>query len=125
MYAVKGRSWRAVESSSALEDGETLHEQIPAEALEPDQVAETKNQISQWLDRIVQERGYDNIVSCVSYVASNNDQFRNEAKAALAWRDAVYTAGYDLIANTPEGVTTPEQVLALLPKPEEFFWPET
>jgi len=123
MYAVKGRSWRAVDTGAVLEDGETLHAEIPAEVLAPDQVAETKTQISAWLDRVVQARGYDNIVSCASYAASTNEQFRTEAAAAIAWRDAVYAMGYEILANTPAGVETPEDVMALLPRPEAFGWP--
>ncbi|WP_435013023.1 hypothetical protein [Xanthomonas arboricola] len=123
MYAVKGRGWRAVAPGDALEDGEQLCAEIPAEAFEPDPVTETKMQISLWLDRVAQSRGYDSIVSCASYASSTNDQFRAEAQAAIAWRDAVYAKGYDILASTPEGVETPDDVMALLPQPGAFGWP--
>ncbi|MET0549722.1 MAG: hypothetical protein ABW002_10680 [Xanthomonas sp.] len=88
-----------------------------------DLVAETKARIGAWLDEVARSRGYDSIVSCASYAASTNEQFRAEAAAAIAWRDAVYAKGYELLASTPEGVDTPEAVLALLPQPAAFGWP--
>lgn len=95
----------------------------PASSAATDYVAETKLRITQWLDSVVQAKGYDNIVSCASYASSSDDTFRAEAQAAIAWRDAVYRRGYEILADIPEGVTTPEQVMALLPQPTEFGWP--
>ncbi|WP_439444431.1 hypothetical protein ABWU93_11290 [Xanthomonas translucens pv. translucens] len=79
--------------------------------------------VSVWLDSTVKSRGYDNIVSCASYANSTDAQFRAEAAAAVAWRDAVYRKLYELQANAPEGVTTLEQVIDLLPQPQAFGWP--
>lgn len=89
-----------------------------------DLVDQTRALITQLLDSTVKARGYDNIVSCVSYVGDVNPTFDAEARAARAWRSAVYTAGYAILADTPEGVTTPEEVIALMPAPQEFGWPE-
>lgn len=89
-----------------------------------DLIDQTKELITQLLDSTVKARGYDNIVSCVSYVDDANPTFDAEARAARAWRSAVYTAGYAILADTPEGVTTPEGVIALLPAPQEYGWPE-
>lgn len=83
-----------------------------------------KDAITRLLDETVQARGYDSIVSCVSYIGSSNETFAAEARAASDWRDAVYTRGYELLASPPDGVTTVEQVLALLPQASEFGWPE-
>jgi hypothetical protein len=80
-----------------------------------------RERITLWLDSVVQVKGYDNIVSCASYASSSDDVFRAEAQAAIAWRDAVYRRGYEILADIPAaGVTTPDEVMALLPKPEEF-----
>lgn len=89
-----------------------------------DLVDRTKALITQLLDGAVKARGYDNIVSCVSYVGDANPTFDAEARAARAWRSAVYTAGYAILADTPEDVTTPEQVIALMPAAQDFGWPE-
>jgi hypothetical protein len=101
--------------------GEVVHDSIP-ETMEM-LVARTKQMISAMLDSAVQSRGYDGIVSCVSYVGDPNPRFDAEARAAREWRSAVYSAGYAILAEVPEGVTTPEQVLALMPKLEDFGWP--
>lgn len=122
MYAIKGRSFRAVTSDMQIEDGEVLAESIPPELLDPLPAEVMRERITRWLDSVVQAKGYDNIVSCASYASSSDDTFRAEAQAAIAWRDAVYRRGYEILAAIPEGVTTPEQVMALLPQPGEYGW---
>lgn len=124
MYAIKGRSFRAVTADMQLADGEELADAIPSELLEPLPADVVRERITQWLDSVVQAKGYDNIVSCASYASSSDDTFRAEAQAAIAWRDAVYRRGYEILADIPAaGVTTPDEVMALLPQPTEFGWP--
>lgn len=122
MYAVKSGSARAFCEGMELLPGEELYDHIPEtyQGL----VARTKLLMSNLLDAAVQSRGYDGIVSCVSYVGDPNPRFDAEARAARDWRSAVYSAGYTILENVPEGVTAPEQVLGLLPKLEDFGWPE-
>lgn len=122
MYAVKDGMARAICAGMSVIPGEAVHDQIPntKEML----VARTKQMITLMLDQVVSTRGYDGIVSCISYVGDENPRFDAEARAARAWRSAVYTAGYEILANVPEGVSTPDQVLNLLPSIEEFGWPE-
>lgn len=79
-------------------------------------------EIGRWLDRVPQAKGYDSIVSCASYATSANDEFRADAAAAVAWRDAVWAACFALLADPPDGVATADQVIALLPQPEAFGW---
>lgn len=118
----------AVETDSAgigwAWDGSEFTAPVP-EHSEPsldDLVTQTKSMISAWLDSVVQAKGYDSIVSCASYANSTDPTFRAEAQAAIAWRDAVYRRGYEILADIPDGVTTPEQVIALLPQPAEYGW---
>lgn len=123
MYAIKGRSFRAVTADMQLADGEVLADAIPPELLEPLPADVVRERITRWLDSVVQAKGYDNIVSCASYASSSDDTFRAEAQAAIAWRDAVYRRGYEILADIPAaGVTTPDEVMALLPQPSEFGW---
>lgn len=122
MYAIKVRSFRAVTADMQIEDGEVLAESIPPELLEPLPADVVRERITRWLDSVVQAKGYDNIVSCASYASSSDDTFRAEAQAAIAWRDAVYRRGYEILANIPDGVTTPDDVMALLPQPAEYGW---
>ena len=95
----------------AIDTGPTLEQQA-------------KTAITRLLDETVQARGYDSIVSCVSYIGSSNETFAAEARAASDWRDAVYTRGYELLASPPAGVTTVAQVLDLLPRAEDYGWPQ-
>lgn len=122
MYAVKDGSARAICEGMPLLPGEVIHDSIP-ETMEM-LVARTKQMISAMLDAAVQSKGYDGIVSCASYVGDPNPRFDAEARAARDWRSAVYTAGYAVLANVPEGVSTPEQVIELMPKLADFGWPE-
>jgi hypothetical protein len=78
--------------------------------------------LSAWLDSVVQGNGYDNVVSCASYVGSSNAKRAAEARAAIDWRDAVYDKAADLEENPPDGVETLAQVLALMPQPADFGW---
>lgn len=94
----------------------------PATDTGPTLEQKAKDAITRLLDETVQARGYDSIVSCVSYIGSSNETFAAEARAASNWRDAVYTRCYELMAAPPEDVTTVEQVLALLPQASEFGW---
>lgn len=78
--------------------------------------------VYKWLDSVVQANGYDNIVSCVSYAASKVAKHKKEGQAALDWRDAVNSKLVELVTSPPVGVSTLEQVIALLPAPELFGW---
>ncbi|HEL7749013.1 TPA: hypothetical protein UL761_000524 [Stenotrophomonas maltophilia] len=78
----------------------------------------------EWMTAWVQERGYDSIETCASYYISGVDRYRLEARAMVAWRDAVNQALEQLVLAPPTGVETWDQVRALLPQPEEFGWPE-
>lgn len=122
MYAIKGRSFRAVTPDMLLADGEVLAESIPPELLEPLPADVVRERIMRWLDSVVQAKGYDSIVSCASYANSTDPTFRAEAEAAIAWRDAVYRRGYEILADIHDGVTTPDDVMALLPQPAEYGW---
>jgi len=75
-----------------------------------------------WMDAVVQTKDYDNIYTCASYANSTIEQFKADANALIAWRDAVVLALYALQADPPAGVDTWAQVQPLLPQPEEFGW---
>lgn len=122
MYAINGRIFRAVTIDMPLADGEVLAESIPPELLDPLPADVVRERITWWLDSVVQAKGYDNIVSCASYANSTDPTFKADAQAAIAWRDAVYRRGYEILADIPDGVTTPDDVMALLPQPAEYGW---
>lgn len=77
-----------------------------------------------WMRSEVVERGYDSIESCASYYNSGVARYRAEARAMVAWRDAVNQALEQLVLAPPEGIDTWDEVRALLPQPETFAWPD-
>ncbi|TBW33345.1 hypothetical protein EYW49_20515 [Siculibacillus lacustris] len=69
-------------------------------------------------------RGYDGAESCASYVASTNATWSAEAKAFVAWRDAVWASALATLAavrSGAEAVPTVDAVLAALPP---LVWPD-
>ena len=76
-----------------------------------------------WMTEFVQERRYDTIESCCSYYDSTVTRYRLEARAMVAWRDAVNQALEALVKAPSAGVETWEQVRALLPQPGAYSWP--
>lgn len=77
-----------------------------------------------WMRGEVEARGYDDIPNCASYYNSSVARYRLEARALVAWRDAVNQKLEQLVLAPPAGIETWEQVRALLPQPEAFDWPE-
>lgn len=59
--------------------------------------------VSGHLNTTVQARGYDSMVSCVSYRQSTNPTFAAEAVAAISWRDAVWLYCYAQLAAVQAG----------------------
>ncbi|WP_182068254.1 hypothetical protein [Stenotrophomonas pavanii] len=83
-----------------------------------------RDQAFGWMRAEAVERGYDSIESCASYYNSGVARYRAEARAMVAWRDAVNQSLEQLVLAPPDGIETWEQVRALLPQPETFAWPE-
>ena len=97
-YAINGSSIRSVDSADDCMNGEVYHEQLPT--LWPpgpttdQQLATLQAGVQQWLDSTAKANGYDSIASCCSYYNSGVVQWAADAKAATAWRDAVWQACY-------------------------------
>lgn len=83
-----------------------------------------RDQAFAWMRVEAVQRGYDSIESCASYYNSSVTRYRTEARAMVAWRDAVNQALEQLVLAPPEGIETWEQVRSLLPQSETFAWPE-
>ena len=52
------------------------------------------------LDAVAKSWGYDSLVSAVSYANSTNPQFKAEAEALIAWRDAYWAEAYTIESGT-------------------------
>jgi hypothetical protein len=75
------------------------------------------------LDDTARTRCYDGILSLCSYVGSANAKFAAEAKAGMAFRDAVWSYGYRVLADVQTGardIPAAEELLAELP---QIAWP--
>lgn len=74
--------------------------------------------VDYYMDKTVQERGYDNIAKCVTYEGDIDPIFNREGTAAKQWRSKVYRKCYDILAQIEAGtreVPTEEELLAELP----------
>ncbi|WP_295573781.1 hypothetical protein [uncultured Stenotrophomonas sp.] len=76
-----------------------------------------------WMTAWIRDRRYDSIETCVGYFNSGVPRYRDEARAMVAWRDAVNQELEALVLAAPAGIETWDQVRALLPQPEAFNWP--
>ncbi len=75
------------------------------------------------LDTTARARGYNDALSCVSYLASTVDAFRADAIVMRDWRDAVWLFCENVLEETKAGqrpVPTEQELLAMLPA---ITWP--
>lgn len=91
-----------------------------------DYVAEYSSAVQAWLDDVVQANGYDDMASCATYAASSVAQWRADAQAAIAWRDAVWQSCFAWQAQAaqalPDPIPTVAQFIAGLPQPAAYGW---
>lgn len=106
-----------------LENNTPLPVPPPYELHSPEHYRAIRAAAWDWMAAEVQERGYDSIETCVGYYNSGVDRYRLEARAMVAWRDAVNQALEALVKAPPAGVETWDQVRALLPQPGAYSWP--
>ena len=65
------------------------------------------------LDSVARSWGYSSLAIATSYVNSSNAQWKAEAEALIAWRDAYWTEAYTIEAGTLPA--TAQGFVALLP----------
>jgi len=82
--------------------------------------------VQAWLDGTAKAKGYDTALSCATYQTSANATFAAEAKAMIAWRDAVWGACYTDLAAIQAGTmampVSPQAFITSLPQPVTFGW---
>lgn len=82
--------------------------------------------VQAWLDSTAQANGYDSMATCVSYHYSSVAQWSADASAGIAWRDAVWQAGFAWAeaaqASIPDPIPSIDEFIAQLPQPEDFDW---
>lgn len=101
------------------------YEPLPETPEHPDIILQIMRDVIQsHMDTKAQERNYDGILSLCTYATSTNPKFAAEGQAGVAWRDACWARGYEIMAEVQEGlreIPTVEELLAELPV---FHWPD-
>lgn len=80
--------------------------------------------IEDHIEAVARERGYSSAVSCASYLNDPNPVWSAEAQAFIAWRSAVWTRAFELLADVQSGkraVPAIDEMIAALPAIE---WPQ-
>ena len=75
--------------------------------------------VDRYMDKTVQERGYDNIAKCVTYEGDIDPIFNREGTAAKQWRSKVYRTCYNILDSVECGyreIPTEAELLSELPK---------
>jgi len=75
------------------------------------------------LDATAQSKGYDSMLSLVTYVTSTNATFQAEAIAGRAWRDAIWTEAYSILAQVQAGTLAQPTIPAFLAMLPAITWP--
>lgn len=109
----------------AVAEAERLGDDLPFEPLPPPPPPPTPEElqaayataISAHVDAVAGQRRYSSGVHCASYVASTNAVWAAEAAAFIAWRDAVWEAATEMLADAESTGTVPsiEEAIAALP----------
>lgn len=80
------------------------------------------NSVQSMLDVVAQTRGYDGILSACTYATSNNVTFTAEGQACVAWRDAVWSKCYEILAEIQSGARQPPSITELLTEMPIMTW---
>lgn len=92
----------------------------PTQAL----IAQVTRVVQIRLDSVAQQRGYDGILSACTYVASAVPRFKAEAEAAVAWRDAVWSKCYEILAQAQAGERAVPSLGEVLQELPQIQWPQ-
>ncbi|HEL2980107.1 TPA: hypothetical protein UMB92_002982 [Stenotrophomonas maltophilia] len=99
---------------------------LPVESLQ-ELASEERHQLlrslaREWMTAHARRLGHDSVESCCSYISSAVPRYAQNARAMIAWRDAVSVALDDFAADWPADMATWEEVRAVLPEPHTFDW---
>lgn len=87
-------------------------------------IARLERALDRHLDTVANDYRYESIRTMVTYATSEHPVFGNEGRAAVAFRDAVYSAGIQYIADVSNGIKvipTEAELIDAMPKFEDFL----
>jgi hypothetical protein len=101
------------------------HKELADKADMPDKAdQETYIKAAQkYLDTEAQSRGYDGILSACTYANSTSPRFRDEGKACVEFRDAVWLKCYKLLEDFNAGTIEQPTLKKFLKKLPAITWP--
>ena len=88
-------------------------------------VKDYEDAVQKFLDDTVNQKGYDNVYTCLSYKDDPDPVFSAEAEAVLEWRSRVWRTAQGILNQWAAGQIeqpTISQVIAQLPT---LVWPKT
>ena len=88
-------------------------------------VKDYEDAVQKYLDYTVQQKGYDNVYTCLSYKGDPDPIFSAEADAVLVWRSQVWRTTQGILNQWQQGQIeqpTISQVIAQLPT---LAWPNS
>lgn len=98
--------------------------EIAALAPRPPTLDEVRAAIAAHVEATARSRHYDSATSCASYVTSTVPAWAAEARAFVAWRDAVWAFAFAQMTAVQQGlVAAPATTQALLDALPAIAWP--
>ena len=105
----------------------TLFPQYEAQYNNKIALAPSLHYLRQFIDKTAQLQGnnlqYYDGNSCASYYNSTNQQYANEAKTFIAWRDSVFAYAINIVTQVNAGTMTPPAMQQFLAGIPEIVWP--
>ncbi|WP_303637563.1 hypothetical protein [Stenotrophomonas tuberculopleuritidis] len=95
---------------------------LPYPAGSAEHLHQLRRQAEQWMCEYAQTLGHSSVESCCSYTSSVIPGLACEARAMVAWRDAVTLALKNLTIASPDDAQNWDQIKQRLPQPEMFDW---
>lgn len=89
-----------------------------------DEVATAVNAVQLMMDTEAATHGYDNIFTACTYATSTNATFAAEGNACVRWRDAVWSACYQILNDVASGLRSKPSLTELLNELPKMVWPQ-
>lgn len=89
-----------------------------------DIIKDYTNTVQAMMDAEASTKGYDSIFTACTYVTSSNQKFAAEGQACVAWRDTVWTACHQIMADVAADTRPAPSLTELLAELPTMVWPE-